>query len=341
MSVAPCTVTAWRSTPKGPVAETVHRVHVAVCRPDGALVAHAGDAALTTPLRSCLKPFQAQALFLSGAFERFSVSTTELALACASHDGAPAHIETVRAFLERLGLSERDLECGAHPPADPDGLAALGGAPPTALHNNCSGKHAAMLAAALALGVPTRDYLLARHPVQRLVRDVLAEVLPAAREIAFAVDGCSAPTPVTSLAELATMYARLAAPEGLPAPLSDGLARAFSAMTAHPELIGGRGVLDTRLMRSLTGVAAKRGADGVYALAVAPGGDRPALGVALKVECGSAEARTPAVMSVVETLGLMSPAARVALKDAIRPLRKNHRQLLVGHYTAHIPLAAS
>ena len=339
MSDTPC-VTAWRTTPRGSVAETVHRVHVAVCRTDGALVAHAGDPELMTPLRSCLKPFQAQALFLSGAYERFAVSRAELALACASHDGAPVHTEAVRAFLGRLGLDERDLECGAHPPADRDGLAALAGAAPSALHNNCSGKHAAMLAAARALGAPTRDYLHARHPVQGLVRQALTAALPAPREIAFGVDGCSAPTPVTSLRELATMYARLAAPEDLPVPFEVGLRAAFSAMTEYPELVGGRGVLDTRLMRSLTGIAAKRGADGVYALAVRAG-ERPALGIALKVESGSAEARAPAVMSVLESLGLMIPAARVALKDAIRPLRTNLRELVVGHFSAAIPLVTT
>jgi L-asparaginase II len=323
------------------VAESVHYLHVAVCAADGRLLARTGDEELRTPLRSCLKPFQAQAMLLSGAAERFSVSDQELALACASHQGAPLHTRTAEGLLARLGLGVEALLCGAHAPGDPEGLAALAGAPPTALHNNCSGKHAGMLAAAVALGAPVGDYLQARHPVQRLIREVIASVLGLATSVderEFAVDGCSAPTPVASLRELATMYARLAAPEALPEPLRTTLGRTFSAMAAHAELVGGRGVIDTRLMRALEGVVAKRGADGVYALAIQAKGDRPTMGVALKIESGSDEARLPAVMAVLEALGRMSPAARVALEDAIRPRRLNHRQLVVGHWDVALVL---
>ncbi len=335
-------VTAWRATVgaddagSGRVAETTHPVHVAICTPDGALVAHAGDPDLLTPLRSCLKPIQAQALFMSGAAERFAITPAELALACASHDGAPLHLETVRGLLDRLGLGVDDLMCGAHRPTDPDGVAALGAAPPTPLHNNCSGKHAAMLASALALGAPTRDYLQARHPVQALIRQAIAALVPEGAT-RFSVDGCSAPTPVMSLRAIALMFARFADPSGVPA-LAPGLAATYSAMRAHPELVGGRGVIDTRLMRSLEGIAAKRGADGGYAIAVPATSDHPALGIALKVESGDELARAPAVLAVLEQLELMTPAARFALRDLARPERRNHRGLVVGAWEATLTL---
>ena len=352
---SPGLVTAWRSSTHGDLAEMTHRVHVVIARTDGSVVAQAGDPALETPLRSCLKPFQAQVLRLSGAAERFAVTSQEWALACASHDAAPLHTELVQAWLARLGLGVAALSCGAHAPTDPEGLAALAGQPPSALHNNCSGKHTAMLAAALALGAPTRDYLRAAHPVQALVRQALDEALAApasapiddsseglaarrSSDLAWCVDGCSAPTPALTLREIATLSARLADPESRWAPTYD-------AMREHAELVGGRGVLDTMLMRALGGLIAKRGADGVYAIGVRPG--RPGaghhlnegpLGISIKVESGSTEARAPAVLAVLDALGHLGPAARVALAPLIRPARKNVRDLVVGHWSAALHL---
>ena len=343
MSTPAGTVTAWRETGAGPVAETVHRVHVAVVAPDGTLLASAGDAAYRTPTRSCSKPIQAQAMFLSGAVDRFGVTYEELALACASHEGAPLHTERVSAFLARMGVGVADLMCGAHAPSDADGRAQLGDDAPTNVHNNCSGKHSGMLATALALGVPTKDYLRSAHPVQGLVREVYAAMLPGL-EAQWAVDGCSLPTPILTVRDIATLYARLAAPpawlaEYAEGRLAYGLSQAFDAMAAHPELVGGRAVLDTRIMRSLLGVVAKRGADGGYAMAVRATPERPAMGIAIKVETGSEEARAPAVMAVLDALGMLNPATRHALKDVIRPPRKNHRGLVVGHWEAALGLA--
>lgn len=351
---APALVRATRHTTLGPTFETLHRVHIALSSPSGTLLASAGDAHYPTPARSCLKPIQAQALFESGAFTRFAITSSELALACASHEGASAHTDQVLAWLTRLGLTESALDCGAHPPGDREALTALQreGRAPSPVHNNCSGKHTGMLAAALALGAPTRNYLHARHPVQRLIRDLLAAQLPHAHTLAWGVDGCSAPTPVLDLASLATLYARLLAAatrhpdrDAPQDPAALNLATTALAMVEHPELVGGRGVLDTRLMRAIGPVSqsaprtliAKRGADGVYALAY----HHPTLGpvgCALKVEDGSSDARTPAVLAVLDRLGALTPPTRVALADLIRPERRNHRGLLVGHLEVDLTL---
>lgn len=354
MSDQPATlVRATRQATLGPTFETLHRVHIAVTTPSGTLLTSSGDARYQTPLRSCLKPFQAQALFDSGAYTRFAITSSELALACASHEGASAHTDQVLAWLARLGLSEAALDCGAHPPGDREALTALQreGRPPSPVHNNCSGKHTAMLASALALGAPTRNYLHARHPVQRLVRDQLERHLPDLQPLSFGVDGCSAPTPILDLASLATLYARLlsAMTGDLASNAADeALATTARAMVEHPELVGGRGVLDTRLMRAIGPVSpkgdgapgtliAKRGADGVYALAYHHPTLGP-LGAALKVEDGLSEARTPAVLALLERLGALSPPTRVALADLIRPERRNHRGLLVGHLEVDLAL---
>lgn len=347
--VRPAVVRTTRHTTLGPTFETLHRVHIALSSPSGALLACAGDARYPTPLRSCLKPFQAQALFASGAYTRFAITSSELALACASHEGASAHTDQVLAWLTRLELTESALDCGAHPPGDREALTALqsSGRAPSPVHNNCSGKHTGMLAAALALGAPTRNYLHARHPVQRLIRDLLTALLPNGPALSWGVDGCSAPTPVLDLASLATLYARLlaAATGEFTDPQREGLATTALAMVEHPELVGGRGVLDTRLMRAIGPVSqsaprtliAKRGADGVYALAY----HHPTLGpvgCALKVEDGSSEARTPAVLAVLDHLGALTPPTRVALADLIRPERRNHRGLLIGHLEVDLAL---
>ena len=315
------------------VSETMHRVHVAVVDACGALIASSGEASWLTPLRSCAKPFQALALFTSGAVDRWHITDQELALACSSHEAEPLQVEIVSAWLARLGLSEADLQCGEHAPLSPTSARY-----PRPLHNNCSGKHTGMLAAALTLGAPPRDYLRLPGPVQQLCRVALAACAglePAA--IPFAVDGCSAPTAVLTLQQLARAAASLAVPDAVPAH-SDALRRIAAVMMVHADLVGGTHVLDTLLMRSIRGLVAKRGADGVYLLAVDHSRFGP-VGVALKVEDGSNDARGAAVLALLDVLELLVPAARTALSARIRPARKNHRGLVIGHYEVDLQLA--
>jgi L-asparaginase II len=233
-----------------------------------------------------------------------------------------------------MGFTFSDLLCGAHAPSDPEGLAALNGAPPTPLHNNCSGKHTGFLAVARAIGADPKRYLDARGPVQTLVRDALTDHLDPNTPTPWAVDGCSAPTPILPVASLAHLNARLVAAPHHP---DSHLGRIASSMMDHAELIGGRGVLDTRLMRTLNNLVAKRGADGVYALGVLHPTHGP-LGLAIKVEDGSGDARTPAVLALLDGLDLLVPAARFALRDTLRPERKNHRGLVVGTLEPRITL---
>ncbi len=341
MTSSPGRVIAHRTASGGPIPESMHHVHVAVTRPDGSLLARIGDPHRVTPLRSCAKPFQAQCLFLTEAAERFAVRDEEVALACASHEGSERHLAIVRGWLARLGLAPADLGCGGHLPGDASEARrlAVAGEEPSDLHNNCSGKHTGMLAAALALGAPTRDYLRANHPVQELIRQTLERLAGAGRALpsAYAVDGCSAPTAVMSVQRLATMFALLAAPDALGGALEprlvQGLGRARQAMMTYADLVAGIGVFDTVLMRAVQHVVAKRGADGVYGVAVAASAHGP-LGIALKVEDGRDDARSPAITAVLEQLGILNPASRVALAPFIRPRRLNVRGLVVGHWDA-------
>ncbi|PKN56119.1 MAG: asparaginase [Deltaproteobacteria bacterium HGW-Deltaproteobacteria-14] len=324
---------------RGHHVETEHAASVAVVAPGGRALFAAGDPRRSTTLRSTAKPFQAQALFASGAFERFAVSTEELALACASHQATPRHVALAAGLLARIGLSVADLRCGAHDPGDERSrhAMALSGEEATALHNNCSGKHAGMLAAALSFEAPTESYLALDHPVQRVVQEVHRR-LSGSPHLAWVIDGCSAPCAVMPLARLARMYAALADPEAAAPELARGLDAAFEAMRAHPELIAGDDVADTLLMRALPGVVAKRGADGAYALALRETAHGP-LGVAIKVHDGSGEARTALVIAVLDALGVTTAPTAAALGPLRDAPRLNWRGLVVGRWEARLALA--
>jgi L-asparaginase II len=252
---------------RGGVVEARHRVHAVAVR-DGGIVSAAGDARLVSFLRSSAKPLQALPL----ARARPDLDDRLLAIACASHHAAPEHLEAVRDLLAAVPASEDELHCGSQE-----------GRPPVALHHNCSGKHAGMLALCRAHGWPGDGYWRAEHPLQRALH---AEVAAAAElpedEVATAIDGCSVLTFGLSLARAAWAWSRL---ERL-----DGGAQAAAAMRAHPQLIGGERSLDTRLMRALPGWVAKGGAEGLFTC-VSPDG----VGYALKVEDGNQRALPPAL----------------------------------------------
>jgi L-asparaginase II len=202
---------------RGDLVENRHRVSLALYGEEG-LLAYGGNPTLVGYMRSSAKPFQALALFLSGAVERFGLGEEEIALATASHDGTPRHVEVAARFLEKLGLGPGHLACGVHPPFSREAREALqkAGKSPTPLHHNCSGKHAGMLAAALALGAPVEGYERPEHPVQRLNCKTLAELSGA--EPLWATDGCSVPTFALPLARAARAFYLLAQPDGPQSP---------------------------------------------------------------------------------------------------------------------------
>jgi L-asparaginase II len=327
-------VHATRETGGGALVENVHRVHVAVVTPRGHLLASEGDPSRIVFARSSAKPLQAIAL---AGHLGADLSPPELALACASHAGGAWATEPIAAWLARLGLGPDDLCCGAHPPSDKAAIEALGASPPSPLHHNCSGKHCGMLALARLLGAPTRDYLRLAHPVQRAIRAEVERLVGPA-EIAWAVDGCSAPTPAMQLQALALGYARFSEAASLTPDLERSpLLAIWRAMRDHAELVAGPGLLDTAVMRAVVDVVVKRGADGVEGGALISRAHGP-LGFALKVEDGSNEARDVALVALLDLLGALNPAARHALAAFVRPPRKNARGLVVGHLTPHLEL---
>jgi len=319
---------------RGGAVESLHRVSVAVVDAKGKLRAWSGSADLPTITRSAIKPFQALPLVEDGGCERWGITDPELALCTASHNGEPFHVEAALAMLARIGLDESALACGPQRPMHPESALALdrAGRLPTRVHNNCSGKHAGMLALARLHGWSSDGYQRSDHPVQRRMRQTFAHwagVAPGT--LSEGVDGCGIPTFGASLSVVAGAFARLAS-----AARTEGTAahRVVSAMTRHPEHVAGTGRACTDVMRAGRGrVFVKIGAEGVYGA----GWPEAGLGLALKVEDGAMRASPPALVAVLCALGwpLEDDAA---LSAHAEPPVKNTRNEAVGKLTVDVRL---
>lgn len=269
-----------------------------------------------------MKPLQALALIESGAADEFSVSEMEIALACASHNGEPVHVEAVRAWLARLALTVDALECGPHAPFDGDAHAALLRAEtaPDRAHNNCSGKHTGMLAVARHLGVPTAGYTQPDHPVQSLNRRIMSELTASDLSAApFGIDGCGVPTLGLPIVALARAMAEFARPRGSGDSRAEAMARIRRAMTAHPVMVAGRGRFCTAVMEAAgEAILVKTGAEGVF-VAMLPG---EGLGIALKIDDGATRASECALAALLARYADPSPQAEPVLRRyAARELR--------------------
>jgi L-asparaginase II len=285
---------------RGDLVESRHRGAVAIADAAGKLVWSCGDVERPIYPRSAVKMLQALTLVESGAADAFGLGQEELALACASHSGEPFHVQAVRAWLDRIGLGEDDLACGA--PAGADGR------PLTRAHHNCSGKHTGFLTDARHLGVETAGYERPDHPVQRRVLATMAEMAgvdPAYMPVA--IDGCTAPAVALPLSALATAVARIADPSGLTPDRAAAARRLDAAVKAKPLYVAGTGRACTALIEAAAGAASvKTGAEGVFVAAVSSLG----LGVALKIDDGAARAAETVVATILGTLGA------VDLRDA-------------------------
>ena len=299
---------------------------VAVVDPEGRTVARTGDPELITFLRSAAKPFQAMSLVTDGV----TLSTEELALACASHNSEPDHVTRVSRWLTRIGCRESDLACGPHRPlwrdlALPAEGKGLEDGARSAVSSNCSGKHTGMLALARHHGWPTAGYERAEHPVQQRCLGEMARWAGVGRgDVGVAVDGCGVTCFALPLSRMARAFARLASAD-------DPVARRVAgAMMAHPDLVAGRGRLCTAAMRAYPGrMVAKVGAEGVYGAALPVRG----LGLALKVEDGHYWATVVALVAVLDRLGLDPRPSELLAAYAELPAR-NTRGAVVGTLAA-------
>ena len=280
---------------RGGFVESAHRASIAVTGPDGEVTQAWGDPHGPVFPRSSSKPLQALAMVRAG----LDLPPEHLALACASHSAEPMHLDGVRAMLADAGLTESDLQNTPDLPYEQEerDVWVADGRPARPLAQNCSGKHAAMLATCRAAGWDTATYLETDHPLQRAIASTTEE-LTGEPVAATAVDGCGAPVMAVSLAGLARAFGTIAT-----APADTPQGRVAHAVRTHPELLGGTRRDVTALIRGTTGAIAKDGAESVYAVGLPDG-----RGVALKVADGGARARAVVLAAVLRRLGVESQA---------------------------------
>ncbi len=313
---------------RGHAVESIHFGAVAVVDRNGKVLKAAGDPYTPTFTRSALKPLQALPFTAAGGVERFGFSQAQVALMCASHSGEPRHVEAVADMLARCGRSASDLQCGSHAPGFYEARGEVPPPPPySTLAHNCSGKHSGMLAYCVQHGLAVGDYLAFDHPLQAAIRRAVSTFTGVAEErLVAGIDGCSAPNYAVPLASLATAFARLATTDvdaeyGLaPRTLAD-------AMIAHPEMVSGAFRSDLALMQAGRGDwVTKIGAEGVQAIGIRSQG----LGIAIKVADGQKRGLYPAIVAVLDQLGVADGKARALLEPwRVRTVR-NYRGIATG-----------
>lgn len=326
---------------RGDIVESVHRGHLIVLDGDGNAVVSIGDPKAVTFFRSAAKPFQAIPCITSGAADEFHFSEEEIALACASHSGESRHVRIAGLMLERIGLTEAHLHCGSHMPFYEKETERMlrAGEHATPLHNNCSGKHAAMLALAKHIEADLNTYELLDNPVQQRILETISQFseVPVAK-IGIAIDGCVAPNFALPLHSMATAFINLMRPEKFDQKTQAAAERIVSAFVKFPELIGGSERLDTMLMQASEGkIISKVGADGVWLCGVLPSDKYPSgLAIALKIEDGDDRRARPVVaVEVLRQLGILSADE---LPDVSPMSIKNRRGDVVGTVEATIAI---
>ena len=322
---------------RGETVESVHRGHIVVMDGEGRIVSSIGDPSAVTFFRSASKPFQALPFITSGAADAFGYSEEEIALACASHSGEARHTRIAALMLERVGFSEAHLHCGTHLPFYEKEAERMqrAGEYATQLHNNCSGKHAAMLALAKHIDADVATYELPENPVQQKILETVAQFAEMrVDKIKIGIDGCVAPNFALPLQAMAKSFINLMRPGAFDQKTQSACGRIVSAMTKFPELIGGTDRLDTMLMQAAPGLMiSKVGADGVWLCAVLPSEKYPSgLAIALKIEDGDDKRARPVVAAeVLKRQGILS---NEDLPELSPMAIKNRRGDLVGHVTA-------
>ncbi|KAH7126610.1 L-asparaginase II [Dendryphion nanum] len=329
---------------RGGIIENKHQVHAAIVDANNNLLFTIGNPHRTTLIRSAAKPFQSLAIFETGAPDRYQFSDPDIALMCASHNSEPHHIARAQSMLRRTGAEEDALRCGGHPAISPavnktwikqDYI-------PTGICNNCSGKHAGMIAGSICLDAPYHDYHEPSHPMQQRVKKVVEELSELdEKDVLWAIDGCNLPAPALPLRTLAMMFAKLAnARDGnVPGTRGEYLSRIFSSMAMYPDMVGGTGRFCTALMGAYEGaVVGKVGADGCYGVGIRGEGEgegegRRAMGIAVKIEDGNLDMLYAAVAEILEQLGVGTAEVRGQLEGFRHPVLLNTAGVVTGKVT--------
>lgn len=319
---------------RGGVIESTHLVDVIVTDADSTAVNHWGNFEEWIYPRSSNKALQALPLVESGAADAFGLDDCHLALACSSHNGEPIHTAGAREILAAAGVSETCLECGAQLPKRPEDHSELvrKGIQVSAIHNNCSGKHAGFLAFAAHAGINIKGYIGINHPVQREIANTLEQVTGSVHGYDnHGIDGCSIPTFKIPLKSLAQAFARFGIGKADNPSRERAMLRLRDACMRHPEMVAGTERVCTQLMQALPGrVFVKVGAEGVYTAALPELG----YGIAMKARDGSFRAVEVAVSKLAEHYLELDDLEVARLKPLTKPILKNWNGFEVGSIKA-------
>ncbi|SIT01635.1 asparaginase [Neptunomonas antarctica] len=315
---------------RGSTVESQHFGAAVVCDFNGNVQESWGDIDQLVFPRSAIKPIQAIGLIESGASDHYALTDAEISLACASHLGQPMHIERVSELLNRLGLDQNQLACGAQLPMDVPSAHALlaSGQDCCRVHHNCSGKHTGFMATALHLQQPVEGYHQAAHPVQQLSFDIISDLAQFKLDLhRMAIDGCGFPALSLPLRNLGIAMARFANPAGLSERRGKAIKRIQAAITNEPFYLAGEGAVSSDLIDVTKGaVLAKTGAEGFFMAALPDRG----LGIALKIADGNARAHSVALLEILDRIGALSKTEKQKLSAHINPKILNSRGQAVG-----------
>ncbi len=317
---------------RGDQVESIHRGHIVVADSRGTILYQVGNPDCIICLRSCGKPLQALPIITSGAADKFQLTPSELAVMCGSLSGQDFHLTAITSILEKIELDESALNCGIHRPSHRPTARKLQqeGKKPSPLHNNCAGKHVAMLTLCVYHGWPLENYISPEHPLQQLILDTVSSLteVPVA-QIGIGIDGCGVPVFFLPLANLARAYAKLTS------RVDPAINRLLEVSLANPEMIAGSERICTDIMQALgKKVFAKTGAEGGYAMSLMEQG----WGVGIKIEDGSTRALNPVIVETLKQLGVLSREDETRLKTYHHPLIVNHRKETVGAIKAKFTL---
>lgn len=319
---------------RGGIVESQHYVRYAVADSSGEIVESAGDIDAPTFLRSSAKPLICAAVVASGAADHFKFTDAEIAIAAGSHSGEPYHVEAVQSMLEKIGLDQKALQCGPHPPIHEPSAAALlrECKAPERIHNNCSGKHAAILALAVHIGASIKDYLSPNNLAQRGILAAYSDMfdVPEASMV-IGVDGCGIPAIAVPIRVSAAFFARFADSEKLPSRWREPLERVRRAMVNNPKYVAGTDRFDTDLMRAtFPNIACKGGAEGLHCTSVIHRG----IGMCVKIADGNYRAISPFVIERLLELRALGTEEAALIEKHRHPSVKNHAGSIVGEIRA-------
>lgn len=322
MSLAPFKIEVVRETE----VESRHIVVASIYTRNADSLESYGDDEQPISPRSSIKPIQALPLILTNAAHHFQLGPEEIAVACASHTGEECHTHIIFNWMKKIGINETALECGTHPPTHTETLYKLlkNQALPSAIHNNCSGKHVGMLTTALYLKESIKNYVSQDHPVQQRIQYYIKTLCQMrSSSITYGIDGCSIPTPFIPIKKLAEGFCEFIDPIHLTSKESDACQKIFSACVDNPLLTTGTGRYCNEMMKETQGqVLLKGGAEGVMTGAI----PKLKLGFALKTLDGNSRASELCTSILLNRLGLLSVSS-----SFLKPKIYNWNQIETGY----------